>query len=68
MVRLAVGDHALHGLYFYPAPVRERVYALGLTDRGTVARKRKRFMIPFFLVMLAALLVILTVWNSVSGF
>jgi len=68
MVKLAVGNNALNGLYFYPSPVRERVYALGLTDRGTVAKKRKRFMIPFFLVMLAALLVILTVWNRVSGF
>ena len=68
MVKLAVRNNALNGLYFYPAPVRERVYALGLTDRGTVARKRKRFMIPFFLVMLAALLVILTVWNRISDF
>ena len=68
MVRLAVGNNALNGLYFYPSPVRERVYALGLTDRATVARKRKQFMIPFFLVMLAALLVILTVWNKISGF
>ena len=68
MVKLAVGNNALNGLYFYPAPVRERVYALGLTDRGTVARKRKRFMIPFFLVMLAALLLILTVWNRISDF
>ena len=68
MVILAVGNNALNGLYFYPAPVRERVYALGLTDRGTVARKRKRFMIPFFLVMLAALLVILRVWNGISDF
>ena len=68
MVKLAVGNNALNGLYFYPSPVRERVYALGLTDRGTVARKRKRFMIPFFLVMLAALLVILTVWNRIYSF
>ena len=68
MVKLAVGNNAVNGLYFYPAPVRERVWALGLTDRETVARKRKRFMIPFFLVMLAALLVIIAVWNRVSGF
>ena len=68
MVILAVGNNALNGLYFYPAPVRERVWALGLTDRETVARKRKRFMIPFFLVMLAALLIIIAAWNRVSGF
>ena len=65
MVKLAVGNNALNALYFYPKPVQERVYDLGLTDRKTVAKKRKRFMIPFFLVMLAALLFIIGLWNGV---
>ena len=52
MVKLAVGGSAVNGLYFYPKPVQERAFAIGLTDREAVARKRKRFMIPFFLVML----------------
>ncbi len=65
MVKLAVGNNAL---YFYPKPVQERVYELGLTDRKTVAKKRKRFMIPFFLVMLAALLLIIGLWNGVRDF
>ncbi|MCR5681856.1 MAG: hypothetical protein K6G29_05325 [Clostridiales bacterium] len=68
MVKLAVGNSALNGLYFYPKPVQERVYALGLTDRETVARKRKRFMIPFFLVMLAALVLIVGLWNGIRSF
>ncbi len=68
MVKLAVGNSALNGLYFYPKLVQERVYELGLTDRETVARKRKRFMIPFFLVMLTALVLIIGVWNRVSDF
>lgn len=59
MVKLAVGSSALNGLYFYPKPVQERVYELGLTDRETVARKRRRFMIPFFLVMGRALVLII---------
>lgn len=41
MVKLAVGNNALNALYFYPKPVQERVYELGLTDRETVAKKRK---------------------------
>ena len=45
MVKLAVRNDALNALYFYPKPVQERVYDLGLTDREAVARKRKRFMI-----------------------
>ena len=68
MVKLAVGGSALNGLYFYPKPVQEKVYALGLTDRETVARKRKSFMIPFFLVMLSALVLIIGLWNGVRRF
>ena len=68
MVKIAVGNNALNGLYFYPKPVQERVYELGLTDRETVARKRVRFMIPFFIVMLAALVLIVGLWNGVRTF
>ena len=68
MVKLAVGSNALNALFFYPQPVQERVYALKLTDRETVARRRTRFMIPFYLVMLAALLGIIGLWNGVRAF
>ena len=68
MVKLGVGNNALNGLYFYPKPVQEKVYKLGLTDRETVARKRKRFMIPFMLVLLAALVLIIGLWNGVRTF
>ena len=68
MVKLAVGGSALNGLYFYPKLVQEKVYALGLTNRETVARKRKYFMIPFFLVMLSALVLIIGLWNGVRRF
>ena len=68
MVKIAVGNNAVNGLYFYPKPVQEKVFELGLTDRESVARKRKRFMIPFFLVMLTALVLIIGVWNRVSDF
>ncbi|MBQ9009981.1 MAG: hypothetical protein IJ088_11730 [Clostridia bacterium] len=68
MVKLAVRNNALNALFFYPKPVQERVYQLGLTDRETVARKRKRFMIPFLLVLLAALLMIIVLWNGNHDF
>ena len=68
MVKLGVGNNALNGLYFYPKPVQEKVFELGLTDRETVARKRKRFMIPFLLVLLAALVLIIGLWNSARTF
>lgn len=68
MIKLGVGDNALNALYFYPKPVQERVYELGLTDRETVARKRKRFMIPFLLVLLCALLLIIGLWNGIHDY
>ncbi|MBR2812531.1 MAG: hypothetical protein IKD69_14225 [Solobacterium sp.] len=68
MVKAAVKDNALNGLYFYPKPVQERAFALGLTDRETVARKRKGFMIPFFLVMGILLVLIIGLWNGIHAF
>ena len=68
MVKIAVGNNALNGLYFYPKPVQEKVYELGLTDRETVTKKRKRFMTAFFAVMAVALVLIIRVWNDIQGF
>ena len=68
MVKIAVSSSPLKGLFFYPKPVQERAYALGLTDREKVSRKRRRFMIPFFLVMAAALVLIVGLWNGICTF
>lgn len=68
MVKIGVGGNALNGLYFYPKAYQEAVYALKLTDRKTVAKKRKVFMISFFAVMLLALLLIIGVWNHAGSF
>ncbi len=68
LVKFAVRGGAIDGLYFYPKPVQERAIAIGLTDRETMDRKRKQFMIPFVLIMLAALLLIIGVWNGVRDY
>ena len=68
MVKLGVGNNALNGLYFYPKPVQVRAFAIGLTDRAAVAKKKIRFMIPFFLVLTASLLLIIGLWNVVRTF
>ncbi|MBR2739738.1 MAG: hypothetical protein IKD87_03620 [Oscillospiraceae bacterium] len=68
MVKIAVGDNALNGLYFYPVPVQEKTFELGFADRSTVRKKRMRFMIPFFLVMLTALVLIIGLWNGIRSF
>ena len=68
MVKIGVGNNALNGLYFYPKPVQKIVYELGLTDRETVAKKRKGFMIAFFAAMAAALILIIRAWNGIHSF
>ena len=68
MVKLGVGGNALNGLFFYPRPVQEKAYSLGLTERETVSRRRKRFMIAFFTVMAIAMVLIIRVWNGIHGF
>jgi len=68
MVMFAVRGGAIDGLYFYPKPVQERAYEIGLTDRNTVRRKRKIFMAEFYIVMAVALILIVGLWNGVKDF
>lgn len=68
MVRYSVRGGAINGLYFYPKAVQERAYEIGLTDRETVKKQRKRFMTLFYIVMLTAIVLIIAVWNGVSDF
>ena len=68
MVKIAVIGGAVNGLYFYPKTVQDQAIELGLIDRNTMNRKRKCFMIPFFVVMLAALVLIIGLWNGASSF
>ena len=68
MVKIAVIGGAVNGLYFYPKAVQDRAIELGLIGRNEMNRKRKRFMISFYIVMLAALVLIIGAWNGVTGF
>ena len=68
MVRLSVIGGAVNALYFYPKAYQEIAYARGLADRADIRRRRARFMIPFLLVMLAALLLIVLAWDRPKDF
>lgn len=68
MVAFAVRGGAVNGLFFYPKPVQERAFAIGLADRTVMGKRRKRFMVLFYLVMLGALLLIIGCWNGVRDF
>lgn len=68
IVALAVRGGAVNGLFFYPKPVQERAYAIGLADRSVITKRKKWFMALFYLVMLGALLLIIGGWNGVREF
>lgn len=48
MVKLSVRGGAINALYFYPKAVQDKAIEIGLTDRDTMNRKRKHFMISFY--------------------
>lgn len=68
MVRYAVRGGALDGLYFYPKTVQDRAIEIGLTTKEVMQRKQKIFMTEFYIVMLAALVLIIGVLHKASDF
>ena len=68
MIKLAVGDDPLNGLYFYPKPVQQRAFERGLSDPETVRKRRIKFMVPFVLVMFLTLVLIISRWNGGRDF
>lgn len=68
MVKIAVKDSGLNCLYFYPDAFLDEAEKRGIADKEAIKKKGKRFMIPFCLILLAALLLILCVWNRVTDF
>jgi hypothetical protein len=68
MVKLAAGNSGLNCLYFYPQDYIEKAVELGLADREEIRKKGKRFMIPFSVILLLALILIVAVWNRVTDF
>lgn len=68
MVVFSVRGGAVNALFFYPRPVQERAFAIGLADRTATGKRRKRFMAAFYLVMLGALLFLIGCWNDVRDF
>ena len=68
IVKIAVGNDAVNGVYFYPKEIQQRVIELGRTDQKIIARKRKICMIALFVVLPVAMLLIIGWWNGVSDF
>lgn len=68
MIAFAVRDGVINVLFFYPKPVQERAFAIGLADRQDIRRKKAQFMISFMVVLLIAMLFLIGQWNRVNDF
>ena len=68
MVKAAVKDNGMNCLYFYPPAFIDEAARRGLADKDETMKRGKRFMVPFCIVMLAALVAILSLWNRVTDF
>ena len=68
LVKCAAGNSGRNCLYFYPEKYIDEVQRRGIAEKDAVMKKGKRFMIPFCIIMLAALTAILSVWNHVTDF
>ena len=67
-VKCAVGNNGRNCLYFYPKEYLDKAQRRGLAEKDAVMKKGKRFMIPFCIVIFAALILIISVWNRVTDF
>ena len=68
MVKYAAGNSGLNCLYFYPEEYIEEAQKRGIADKEAPTKKGKRFMIPFCVLILIALILIISVWNHVTDF
>lgn len=67
-VKAAVRNDGRNCLYFYSKEYIDEAAKRGLADPAATMAKGKRFMIPFCIFMLLALLAILVFWNRVTDF
>lgn len=68
LVKCAVKNNGLNCLYFYPEEYIDEAQKRGIADKDTVMKKGKHFMIPFCIIIFAALVMIISVWNHVTDF
>ena len=68
IVKAAVRNNAVNGLYFYPKEVQEKAYEIGLADRETVRRQRTACMAALYVFLAAAPVLFIGAWNGVTDF
>lgn len=68
LVKCAAKDNGINCLYFYPDEYLDEAQKRGIANKEATMKKGKRFMVPFCIIMLVALILIIAVWNHVTDF
>lgn len=68
LVKIELKNDGLNCLYFYPPAYIDEAAKRGLADKDETRKRGKRFMVPFCIIMLVALVLIIAVWNRAADF
>lgn len=67
-VKCAARNNGLNCLYFYPKEYIDEACKRGIANKEVIMKKGKRFMIPFCIALVIALIIIISIWNHVTDF
>ncbi|MCM1268351.1 MAG: hypothetical protein NC302_10640 [Bacteroidales bacterium] len=67
-IKLLVLDDPLRGIFFYPKPIQQRVYELGLTTKEEAKRRQKIFFTALVLGIAILPIVFIGCWSGISDF
>jgi FtsH-binding integral membrane protein len=67
-IRIVAANNPLQALFFYPKPIQERVYELGLTEETTVKKRKKVFFMGLMVIVVLFPIVCIGLINQMSDF
>lgn len=67
-IKLLVLDNPVRGIFFYPKPIQERVYEMGLTTKEEAKRRKIIFFTALVLGSAILPVVFIGCWSGISDF
>ncbi|MCM1092009.1 MAG: hypothetical protein NC413_14305 [Muribaculum sp.] len=67
-VKLLVLNDPVRGIFFYPKPIQQRVFEMGLTTREEAGKRRAAFFIVLILGIVILPVVFIGGWSGISDF
>lgn len=68
MIKVVKKNNPVNCLFFYPKPVKDKMYELGLADEKIVNKREKVFYTWFLAILILLLFVFIVVWNKRQDF